>query len=95
MVSVKRQHPDLECMARPSNGKWGVPLARSLSPHCPLLSQVLPLENKMKNARRFPTILSLGMTLVTAIYTMVAVLGYLRFGDKVQPSITLNLPNCW
>ncbi|XP_049634942.1 proton-coupled amino acid transporter 2-like [Suncus etruscus] len=59
------------------------------------IGMVLPLENKMKNAHRFPTILSLGMTLVTALYTMVAVLGYIRFGDKVQPSITLNLPNCW
>lgn len=49
----------------------------------------------MKDARRFPAILSLGMALVTVLYTLVAVLGYLRFGDQIEASITLNLPNCW
>uniref|UniRef100_A0A8D1YJF1 Amino acid transporter transmembrane domain-containing protein n=1 Tax=Sus scrofa TaxID=9823 RepID=A0A8D1YJF1_PIG len=29
---------------------------------------VLPLENKMKDARRFPLILSLGMSIITALY---------------------------
>ncbi|XP_019820830.1 proton-coupled amino acid transporter 2 [Bos indicus] len=56
---------------------------------------VLPLENKMKDARRFPVILSLGMSIVTALYVSVGSLGYLRFGDDVKASITLNLPNCW
>ncbi|KAF4015262.1 hypothetical protein G4228_006361 [Cervus hanglu yarkandensis] len=56
---------------------------------------VLPLENKMKDARRFPVILSLGMSIITALYISVGTLGYLRFGDDVKASITLNLPNCW
>ncbi|XP_044803373.1 proton-coupled amino acid transporter 2 isoform X3 [Bubalus bubalis] len=56
---------------------------------------VLPLENKMKDARRFPVILSLGMSIITALYISVGSLGYLRFGDDVKASITLNLPNCW
>ncbi|XP_075756696.1 proton-coupled amino acid transporter 1 isoform X2 [Pelodiscus sinensis] len=56
---------------------------------------VLPLENKMKNPRQFPTILYVGMALVTVLYISLGVLGYLRFGADIQASITLNLPNCW
>nr|XP_011715018.1 proton-coupled amino acid transporter 2 [Macaca nemestrina] len=56
---------------------------------------VLPLENKMKNARHFPAILSLGMSIVTSLYISIGTLGYLRFGDDIKASISLNLPNCW
>ncbi|XP_023568933.1 proton-coupled amino acid transporter 2 isoform X4 [Octodon degus] len=56
---------------------------------------VLPLENKMKDARHFPAILTLGMSIITALYIGIGALGYLRFGDDVRASITLNLPNCW
>ncbi|XP_029411275.1 proton-coupled amino acid transporter 2 [Nannospalax galili] len=56
---------------------------------------VLPLENKMKDPRHFPAILSLGMFIVTALYITVGALGYLRFEDGIKASITLNLPNCW
>ncbi|XP_006864010.1 PREDICTED: proton-coupled amino acid transporter 2 [Chrysochloris asiatica] len=56
---------------------------------------VLPLENNMKDSRHFPAILSLGMSIITSLYIVIGALGYLKFGDNIKASITLNLPNCW
>jgi len=53
---------------------------------------ILPIENEMRNPSHFRYILPLGMSLVCGLLVLVAVTGYLRFGDAVCGSITLNLP---
>lgn len=55
---------------------------------------VLPLENNMKTPDAFggySGVLMTGMTIVTALYTAVGFYSYLKYGNDVQASITLNL----
>lgn len=38
-------------------------------------------------------VLTTGMVIVAALYTAIGFFGYLKYGDHVLGSITLNLPN--
>ncbi|XP_075151679.1 proton-coupled amino acid transporter-like protein acs [Haematobia irritans] len=56
---------------------------------------VLPLENNMKTPEDFggfTGVLNTGMVIVACLYTSVGFFGYLKYGDGVKGSITLNLP---
>ncbi|XP_050315799.1 proton-coupled amino acid transporter-like protein CG1139 [Anthonomus grandis grandis] len=56
---------------------------------------VLPLQNEMKKPKKFTTsfgVLNVGMFMVTCLYLIIGVLGYWKYGDDVQGSVTLNLP---
>ncbi|ESO89511.1 hypothetical protein LOTGIDRAFT_218879 [Lottia gigantea] len=60
------------------------------------ISLVLPLENKMKEPESFggkAGVLNLGMVTVATLYTATGFYGYLKYGENVKDSITLNLPN--
>ncbi|XP_059079613.1 proton-coupled amino acid transporter 2-like isoform X2 [Tigriopus californicus] len=56
---------------------------------------VLPLENKMKHPRDLKGwngVLNTSMVIVICLYIAIGFFGYLKYGDDVLGSITLNLP---
>lgn len=56
---------------------------------------VMPLENSMKNPEHFITklgILNIAMFIVVVLYSVIGILGYIRFGEEVLGSVSLNLP---
>ncbi|XP_075848675.1 proton-coupled amino acid transporter 3 [Microtus pennsylvanicus] len=59
------------------------------------IGMVLPLKSQMKSPQQFPAVLYLSMSFVIFLYICLGTLGYMKFGSDTQPSITLNLPNCW
>lgn len=63
------------------------------------IGTVMPIENQMKNPARFlgcPGVLNTAMITVVSLYTLLGFFGYVRFGDGVKGSITLNLdPEFW
>lgn len=55
---------------------------------------VLPLENNMKTPQDFgglTGVLNTGMVIVASLYTAVGFFGYLKYGEDVRGTITLNL----
>ena len=56
---------------------------------------VLPIENQMKtpkDMRGWNGVLNTTLTMVTCLYIAVGFFGYLKYGEEVVGSITLNLP---
>jgi len=59
------------------------------------ISVVLPIENQMRYPKDMggPNgVLNTSMTLVVALYLAMGFYGYLKFGEDIEASITLNLP---
>ncbi|EGT35001.1 hypothetical protein CAEBREN_05303 [Caenorhabditis brenneri] len=59
-------------------------------------AMVLPLENRMKKPEDMKGpfgVLSVGVGMVVVIYSFAGFFGFLAYGNDVQDSITLNLPN--
>ncbi|XP_045763114.1 proton-coupled amino acid transporter-like protein pathetic [Maniola jurtina] len=56
---------------------------------------VMPVENEMAKPEQFlgcPGVLNIAMTIVISLYGLVGFFGYIKYGDAVRGSITLNLP---
>lgn len=59
------------------------------------IALVLPLKNTMKTTRDFDRplgVLNVGTSLIIFIFTSFGFIGYLSYGENVQGSLTLNLP---
>lgn len=56
---------------------------------------VMPVENEMAKPQQFlgcPGVLNVAMTIVISLYGIVGFFGYIKYGDDVRGSVTLNLP---
>ncbi|XP_023940545.2 proton-coupled amino acid transporter-like protein CG1139 [Bicyclus anynana] len=59
------------------------------------INVVMPVENEMAHPQHFlgcPGVLNVTMVFVAILYAVVGLFGYLKYGDEVLGSITLNLP---
>lgn len=59
------------------------------------INVVMPVENEMAKPEHFlgsAGILNITMAFVAILYALVGIFGYLKYGDAVLGSITLNLP---
>lgn len=57
--------------------------------------QILALEYNMEKPKQFVGLFGLfniGMIAIITLYLSVGVFGYLKYGDSIKASITLNLP---
>ena len=53
--------------------------------------QILPLENKMKRHEDALKVIFFSMMVVTLVFTLFGVVGYVVYGSDIRASITLNL----
>lgn len=56
---------------------------------------VMPVENTMKKPSQFlgcPGVLNTAMGVIVSLYAVIGFLGYVRYGDTVHASITMDLP---
>lgn len=60
-----------------------------------VIPQVLPLKNEMKKPKNFDRplgVLNVGMIIVSGMFVAIGFLAYLKYGQAVEGSVTLNLP---
>lgn len=60
-----------------------------------VLPQVLPIENQMRHPKDMLSwngVLNTSMILIVCLYIAVGFYGYLVYGDRIESTITLNLP---
>lgn len=56
---------------------------------------VLPLKTAMRKPQNFSKplgVLNVGMVFLVAMFVAMGVIGYWKYGDEVESSLTLNLP---
>ncbi|KAI9255898.1 transmembrane amino acid transporter protein-domain-containing protein [Helicostylum pulchrum] len=56
------------------------------------IGMVIPVIEGMKEPKKFPAVLNLGMVIVTLIFVLIGVIGYVAYGENTQASVVANLP---
>ncbi|KAI8373976.1 transmembrane amino acid transporter protein-domain-containing protein [Choanephora cucurbitarum] len=56
------------------------------------IGMVLPIVNGMKDPKKFPLVLNLGMLICAVVFTLIGTIGYVAYGDVTQASVVANLP---
>lgn len=59
------------------------------------IALVLPLQNAMENPKSFSRylgVLNVGMVFITGIFISFGAIGYWKYGEDTEGSLTLNLP---
>lgn len=77
-----------------SFGKWPLFLSTAIFA-MEGINVVMPVENEMAKPQHFlgcPSVLNVTMVFVAILYGVVGIFGYMKYGDGVLGSITLNLP---
>lgn len=53
---------------------------------------IIPIQESMKNPRKFPPVLGLVMVIITTVFISMGALSYAAFGSKTETVVILNLP---
>ncbi|KAI8090213.1 transmembrane amino acid transporter protein-domain-containing protein [Gilbertella persicaria] len=56
------------------------------------IGMVLPIVNGMKDPKKFPMVLNLGMLICAVVFTLIGSIGYIAYGDITQASVVANIP---
>ncbi|EIE85902.1 hypothetical protein G6F46_001872 [Rhizopus delemar] len=53
---------------------------------------VLPIADAMKEPKKFPLVVTLGMMIVCSIYILIGTVSYLAYGEHIQAAVVYNFP---
>jgi proton-coupled amino acid transporter len=53
---------------------------------------IIPIQESMKNPRKFPGVLGLVMIVITVVFTSMGALSYAAYGSKTETVVILNMP---
>ncbi|KAI9482920.1 MAG: transmembrane amino acid transporter protein-domain-containing protein [Benjaminiella poitrasii] len=56
------------------------------------IGMVLPIVQGMKDPKKFPMVLNIGMLICTIVFTLIGAIGYIAYGDITQASVVANIP---
>ncbi|CAO3628923.1 unnamed protein product [Mucor fragilis] len=56
------------------------------------VGMVLPIVQGMREPKRFPAVMTIGLIICLVIFTLIGSIGYVAYGDITQASVVANIP---